>query len=367
MARVALARCADYDPDNVFGAVGRAIDLLGGIGQFVKPGMTVLVKPNLLSARPPEDAVDTHPEVVRAVVRLVKRSGGTPKIGDAPGGYGKNIEEIFDTSGMKRIAKEEGVELVKFDTPKFIDGIPIARQVFDCDRFISVPKLKTHCITVLTAALKNTFGIVTGLYKAEAHSRAPKEADFVRILAKVHSIAKPHLTVVDGIVGMDGDGPAGGEPKRMELVMAGTDAVAIDALIAKIIGLKSLDILLTKKAYEMGLGEADFARIEVAGDDIDGFISRDFRLPQTTPLRVIPRAVVNALAGLIRFKPWIDEAICARCKLCEQTCPIDAIMISKERCRIDYRKCVRCLCCQEVCPYKAITIRRNILTKMVWG
>jgi len=367
MAKVALARCADYDTGRVGVAVGRAVDLLGGIGQFVKAGMTVLVKPNLLSARPPEDAVDTHPEVVRAVVRLVKAAGATAKMGDAPGGYGKNIGEIYDASGMRHIAKEEDVELVKFDTPKFVDGIPIARQVFECDRIISVPKLKTHCITVLTAALKNTFGTVTGLYKAEAHSRAPKEADFVHILARVHAIAKPHLTVVDGIVGMDGDGPAGGEPKRMELIMAGTDAVAIDSCIAKIIGLKPLDILLTKAAYEAGLGEADLAKIETAGDDIDSFVSKDFRLPQTTPLKVIPRAVVNALAGLIRFKPWIDEAICTRCKLCEQTCPVDAITIGKDHCRIDYKKCVRCLCCQEVCPYKAISIKRNILTKMVWG
>ncbi|MCM8790969.1 MAG: DUF362 domain-containing protein [Candidatus Omnitrophica bacterium] len=367
MARVSLIRCASYDPDAVYESVKRAVDLVGGIGSFVKQGMKVLLKPNLLSERPPEDAVDTHPEVVRVVARLVKIAGGEPVIGDAPGGYGKNIEAIFEKSGIRRVAKEEGIGLVKFTSSRFIEGIPITNYVFDCDRIISLPKLKTHSITVLTAGIKNMFGTVTGLYKAETHSRAPREEDLVKILAKVFSIAKPHLTVLDGIVAMDGDGPAAGDPKSMKLVMASPDAVAIDACVAKIVGLNPLDILLTKAAYEAGLGEADLARIEIAGEAIDEFISKDFRLPQTTPLKVIPRAVVNALASFIRFKPWINEDLCERCGLCGETCPVDAITVERNHCRIDYKKCVRCLCCQEVCPYRAISIRRNILTKMVWG
>ncbi|MDP3804293.1 MAG: DUF362 domain-containing protein, partial [Candidatus Omnitrophota bacterium] len=225
MSKVAIARCADYDRDKVFDAVRKAVDLLGGMSEFAKPGMKVLLKPNLLSARTPAEGVDTHPEVVRAVVRLVKSSGATPVVGDSPGGYGKNIDEVFEISGMKRMAEEEGVELVKFTGSKFVDGIPISRRVFDSDLFISIPKLKTHSITILTAAIKNTFGTIPGLYKAECHSRAPKEEDFAKIIAKVHSIARPHLTVLDGIVGMEGDGPASGNLRNMNFIMASRDAV----------------------------------------------------------------------------------------------------------------------------------------------
>ncbi len=367
MVKVAISRCGSYDTGEVFDAVKRSVDLVGGIEAFVKPGMRVLLKPNLLSARLPEDAVDTHPEVVRALVRLVKNAGAVPFIGDSPGGYGKNIEEIFEKSGMERVAREEGVELEAFTMSKFVDGIPVARQIFDSDRVISIPKFKTHSITVLTAAVKNMFGSVVGLYKAECHSRSPREEDFSRIVAKVYSIAKPHLTVVDGIVAMEGDGPSSGVIRKMSLIMAGVDAVAIDSCLAKIVGLAPLDILVTKEAYLAKLGEADLSKIEVLGHGLDTFTAKDFKLPQTTPLKYLPKGVIDRVASLIRFKPYIDNKVCTRCNLCKLTCPVHCMKIEKRRCSIDYKKCVRCLCCHEVCPYRAISIKRNVLTKMIWG
>jgi uncharacterized protein (DUF362 family)/Pyruvate/2-oxoacid:ferredoxin oxidoreductase delta subunit len=367
MAKVSIVRCEYYDTNSVFGAVKKSVDLIGGIEAFVKPGMRVLLKPNLLSARAPEDAVDTHPEVVRAVIRLVKGAGAVPFIGDSPGGFEENMGEIFEKSGMKRIADEEGVRLEAFTASKFVNGIPIARQIFDSDRVISIPKFKTHSITVLTAAVKNMFGSVVGLYKAECHSRAPKEEDFSGIIARVYAITRPHLTVVDGITAMEGDGPSSGVVRKMGLIMSGEDAVAIDSSLARIMGIAPLDILVTKKAYEAKLGEADDSKIEVLGDSLDAFVAKDFKLPQTTPLKYLPKSIIGCVASLIRFRPHIDNGACRRCNLCKLTCPVHCIEIEKARCSIDYKKCVRCLCCHEVCPYRAIIIRRNILTKMVWG
>lgn len=367
MSTVSIIRCRDYDRASVHEAVRRCVDLLGGMGRFVKPGMKVLVKPNLLSARAPEDAVDTHPEVVRAVVRLVRSCGGIPTVGDSPGGYGKNIEEVFERSGMSKMAGEEGIQLVRFTSSKFIGDIPVSRHVLDSDCFISVPKLKTHIITVLTAAVKNTFGAVVGLAKAECHSRAPKGEDFARIIAKVHSIARPHLNILDGITAMEGDGPSSGSPRAMELVMASLDAVAMDACVAKIIGLEPEDIPVTKEASRLELGESDLGKIEVAGDGLAAFVKSDFRLPQTTALKFIPRSIINSVASLIKFRPAIDSSLCKRCNLCKVACPVSCIEIEKDRCRIDYGKCVSCMCCHEVCPYRAVVVKRNILTKMVWG
>jgi uncharacterized protein (DUF362 family)/NAD-dependent dihydropyrimidine dehydrogenase PreA subunit len=367
MVKVSLVKCPSYERAKVFDSVKRAVDLVGGIKSFVRPGTKVLVKPNLLSARGPEEGVDTHPEVVRAVVQLVKSAGALPLIGDSPGGYGADIDEIFDKSGMRSMAESESVELVKFTSSKFVDGIPFTRYLSECDRVISVPKLKTHCLTVLTAAIKNMYGTVTGLYKVECHSKSPKEEDFAKVIAKVYSIAKPHLTVVDGIEAMEGDGPSGGNLRKMNLLMAGADAVAIDTCAAAIIGLDPLSVLITKEAFTSGLGEADLSKIELTGDSISDFLTTDFKLPQTAVLRLIPKTAVNAVAGLIKFKPYINMNICARCNLCKTTCPAGAIEIGRDLCRIDYKKCVRCLCCQEVCPYKAISIKRNILAKLVWG
>lgn len=367
MAKVSLVRCENYNSDKVFDAVKRSVDLLGGIESFVKPGMKVLIKPNLLSARPPEDAVDTHPEVVRAVVRLARLAGAEASIGDSPAGYGANIEDIFTKSGMRKMAQEEGVELVKLTSSKMVDDLPIARQVLDCDLVISMPKLKTHVITVLTGAIKNMYGAIVGMHKPHLHSVAPKEKNFARIVAKIYSITRPELNIVDGIVAMEGDGPSGGVPREMKFIMTGSDAVAIDSCLAQIIGLKPLDILVTKEAHEAGLGEADMSLIEIRGDNIGDFIVKDFRLPQTTPLKFLPDTIVNGVATLIKFRPYIDTAICTRCNLCKITCPVSCISIGKDRCVIDYKKCIRCMCCHEVCPYKAIFIKRNILTKLIWG
>jgi uncharacterized protein (DUF362 family) len=367
MTRVGIVTCIDYNTQNVSAAVKKAVDILGGIESFVKPGMRVLLKPNLLSARFPEDAVDTHPEVVRAVVRLVKGAGGVPVIGDSPGGYGNNIEEIFSKSGMRKIAQEEGAELARFKTSKFIEGFPISRLILDSDSIISIPKFKTHSITVLTAAIKNMYGAVVGPAKTACHAKAPREKEFAKIAAQIYGIAKPQLNIVDGIMAMEGDGPSSGTPRQMGLIMAGSDGVAIDACLARIMGIDPLDVLVTKEAYAMGLGEARMDRIEILGDDIESFITSDFKLPQTTLLKYIPHSVASSVASLIKFKPYIDEAVCTRCNLCKITCPVNCISISPEACDIDYKKCVRCLCCQEVCPYKAIGIKRNILTKMIWG
>lgn len=367
MAKVSIVRCPDYESAKVLDAVRKAIDLLGGVDKFIKPGMKVLIKPNLLSERSPEDAVDTHPEMVRAVVRLVNEAGAKAQIGDSPGGYGNNIDRIFEVSGMKKVASEEGAQLVKFTSSRFVDGFPVARHLFESDLIISMPKLKTHSITILTAGIKNMFGAVTGLYKAQCHLKAPKEEEFAKIIAKVYSITRPHLTILDGITAMEGDGPAAGAMRRMQFVMASPDAVAIDSCIAKIIGIEPLDILVTKEAYALGLGEADLTKIDLTGDDINSFIAKDFKMPQTTLLKFIPKAVADGLTTLVKFRPFIDSEICARCNLCKITCPVNCIEIEEDYCRIDYKRCVRCLCCHEVCPYKAISIKRNILTKLIWG
>jgi len=367
MAKVSIVHCVSYDTAIVEAAVKRALDSMGGMEAFVTPGMKVLLKPNLLSARPPEDGVDTHPEVVRAVIRLVKGAGGEVSIGDSPGGFHKDVFEVFEKSGIKKVAEEEGARLVRFEKSKFVDGFPIAREVFDCDAMISIPKLKTHMITVITAALKNTYGTVTGLYKTECHSKAPREEDFARIVARIHSISRPRLNILDAIVAMEGDGPSSGTLRNMGIIMASADAVAMDSCIAKMVGLEPLDVLVTKEAHAIGLGEADLAKIEITGDDIKTFDTLNFKLPQTLPIKYLPRGIANSIASLVKFRPAIDRSVCRQCNLCKVACPVNAINADKRGYHIDYAKCIGCMCCHEVCPYRAIGVKRNILTKMVWG
>ncbi len=368
-AKVALVRCEDYDSAKVESSVRRAVELLGGLGGLIKPGSRVLLKPNLLSARLPEEGVDTHPEVVKAAARLAKEAGGLIWVGDSPGGYGKNMDEIFEKSGMRKAASEEGVELVKFNSSRSVNGLPVSRYLLDADAVISIPKFKTHGITTITAGVKNMFGAITGMFKAGCHSRAPKEGDFVKILAEVYSVAKPGLTILDAVVSMEGDGPASGTLRNTGFILASLDAVALDAVAAKMIGLDPLAVASTRSCYERGLGEADLAKIEIVGDDIGSFSLSDFKLPQTKAkvLKIIPKAVANSVASLVKFRPVIDEEACKRCNLCKLSCPVDCITIERDRCEIDYKKCINCLCCHEVCPYRAVYIKRSMLAKVVWG
>ena len=366
-AKVSIIRCADYDRDQVYASVRRAVDLLGDITKIVKPDMRVLVKPNLLSARLPEEGVDTHPEVVRAVVRLVKQAGARVWVGDSPGGYGSNVDEVFEKSGMRKMAEEEGVELVKFNSSRDIDGFPISCHVLDADVIISVPKLKTHGITTLTAAVKNMFGAVTGLSKTACHVKAPIEDEFAKILTKVYALTRPDLTVLDTIVSMEGDGPAVGSLRCTNFIMVSQDAVAMDSVLAMIVGVRPLDLAVTRACYAEGLGEADLGKIEIVGDDVSSFVMHDFKLPQTKIIRMMPKAVLKGAASLIKFRPIIDDEHCKRCNLCRLSCPVDAITIDAKKCTINYKKCVRCLCCHEICPYRAISIKRSMLAKMILG
>ena len=151
--KVAITRCTSYKGEEVDVAVGRALDLLGGIERFVKPGDNVLIKPNLLSARKPEEAVNTHPEFVRAVIKRLRPVTRNIKIGDSAAGFGDNMDDIHEVSGMKKMAEEEGIPLVKFDNSERQGRYPVATEVLEADKVINLPKFKTHVLTLITAAV----------------------------------------------------------------------------------------------------------------------------------------------------------------------------------------------------------------------
>ena len=180
-------------------------------------------------------------------------------------------------------------------------------------------------------------------------------------------MARPHLVVLDGIIAMEGDGPSGGKPRSMNMILSGKDAVAIDSCVADIIGLNPVDIPVIREAALLGLGEVDMAKIEILGDDINSFMVKDFLLPQTTPLELIPKGIAKGIASFIKFKLIINPDTCRKCMLCKVSCPAGAILFDGNILKVDHNKCVRCMCCHEVCPYKAIHIKRNFLTKLVWG
>jgi len=361
-AKVAIVRCKDYERIKVEQAVKKAFDLLGGMSTLIKRGEKVLIKPNVLSARLPEDGICTHLEVIRAVVKLVRDCGALPCIGDNPGGS-LSAAKAYEGSGLTSLAKEVGVELKEAKGIKVVNGIPIASYFFECDKIINLPKMKTHILMGLTGAIKNMYGAVAGLHKSELHKKFPSPEEFAEVLIDTFEIVKPNLVLMDGIVSMDQDGPSSGRLRNPGLLIAGEDSVAIDAVFAELAGIKSLSVITTKKAYMRKLGEADLRNIEVLGENIKDNLINDFKIPGTLGLAVILGPFVKFAAGFVKFGPYINKKLCKKCMVCRDSCPVQAITIDPKNSSINLKKCIRCMCCHEVCPYKAVGLKKNVLAR----
>lgn len=369
-SKVSIIRCASYESALVRDAVGRALDLLGGISAFIRPASKVLVKPNLLMAKEPEFGIDTHPEVVRAVIKLLKEINCTILVGDGPSVWGnqvENVNEVYTRTGMRRVCEEEGVELVRFDKRRMREKFPLTTWLDECNYVLNLPKFKTHDFTLLTGAIKNLFGMVPGTFKTELHKNYFAPEDFAKILVDIYQEVRPALTIIDGIVAMEGDGPGtGGKLRRLNLLLAASDCVALDSILALIMGLQPQAVATTKEAAARGLGNADINTISILGERLEDAIPAEpFLLPTTSITRKIPRPIINLAKKLLRYYPYVERGNCIKCAACIQACPKKVISMRNNSIRIDYSGCISCFCCQEACPASAIKVKKSILAKIV--
>ncbi len=366
---VALVKCAGYYPSSVEQSIREAIGLLGGIDKFVKPNSRVLIKPNLLMAREPESGIVTHPEVVRAVIHLLKDINAQIYVGDSPSAWEQRVEviqSVWEKSGVKQVAQQEKVELVGFDRSRWYGKFPLTTWLTQVDYLISLPKFKTHDLTILTGAIKNLFGLVCGMYKVELHKRYFSPMAFARMLVDLYEIAPPTLTIVDGVLALEGEGPATrGRTRYVNLIAAGTDCVSIDSILALIMGLKPEDILTTQEAAQRNLGSAQIKDIQILGEELSAFQGAPFKLPITTFKYRIPKPIIELVRRFICFYPVIDLGLCSRCGACINICPQQVIKQKDDTIIIDYSGCISCFCCQEVCPAAAISIKRSITAKLL--
>ncbi|MCB4792440.1 MAG: DUF362 domain-containing protein [Elusimicrobia bacterium] len=371
--KVSLIKCQSYDSNEVSQSVTRAVELIGGINNFIKPGEKILVKPNLLSARLPERAVTTHPEVVRAILRLVRNAGAIPLLGDSPGGAVKGVERVWTETGMKKLADEENVQLVNFETSgavsrninhPTISKIHLASITLDVDGIINLPKLKTHGLMIYTGAIKNLFGCVPGMRKAEYHKMAPHPDDFSHLLDEIYLVYKEKIrfTLIDGIMGMEGNGPSSGDKRKLAMIVASKDAVILDLAVTQLLGLKpahieSINYLANKQNLE---------KIEWAGNSHSDFNLKDFKFPSNWYLKLIPKWLINIIGSYLWLKPFINSEVCTNCQMCVDSCPIKAIKnVPGAKPVVITDECIACLCCHELCTFKAIELKKSLLAKIL--
>lgn len=368
--KVAIVACDSYDIELLTEKVRQSLDLIGGLDKFIKPGMKVLLKPNLISAKDPERAITTHPELVAVVAREVRKIGAEPFVGDSPGGAKRQIERVWENTGMKAMARRENLELVNFEATGVVEmncngkKYHLAKAAIDADFIISLPKLKTHVLTLMTGAVKNVYGLIPGFRKGNYHKEYPKPYDFAEIIVDILSLKMPGLSIMDGILAMEGDGPASGTPRKVNLLLTSKDPVAIDAIAAEIIGYKPYQVPTTKIASEAGLGIGWPEAVYVVGEQLKDVKIRDFKLTSNRKFELIPKVFWNMLGPLIWIRPAIEKKSCTKCMTCVESCPTGAMRVGDNKIPVfDYDLCISCWCCHELCRDKAIFVNKSVLAK----
>lgn len=339
-------------------AVDRAFELF----PLDLQGKRVLIKPNVLRSSEAKEGIVTHPTVLRAVVEKVETMGpASIVVGDNPGlfSYGAN-EESFRKAGLMEAAKgyyqNIGNDSQQVDfNPDFMDTVSLSRAVLEADILISLPKFKTHGLTVLTGAIKNSYGFLPGAQKARLHKAAGNPERFHEMVVDVFRLRVPDLFIVDAVVGMEGNGPASPDLRDIGLLLASDNGVALDGVIASMMGCEPGRLRFLRKAKEMGLGDYDLNSIEVIGElkPLKGF-----RLPPLGGEAIFQNETVQEmLQERTLLRPQADPDLCTACGACIDQCPVSALSMGDDIPQVDADTCITCFCCQEICPEKAITLR----------
>lgn len=344
--------------ENVRDAVDRTFEIF----PLEVRGKKVLVKPNVLRSSEAHEGIVTHPQVLRAVVEKVESLGPASLIvGDNPGlvSYGAN-EESFKTTGLMDAAKgyyqNIGNDSLKLDfNANYMPTVSVSRAVLDADVIISLPKFKTHGLTVMTGAIKNSYGFLPGAQKARLHKAAGSPERFHELVVEVFKLRVPDLFIVDTVVGMEGNGPASPDLRDIGLILASDNAVSLDAVIAIMMGCEPARLRFLQKAKEMALGDYDPAKIEVIGElkPLPGF-----KLPPLGGEAILSNEGIQvAITNRTLQRPQANPELCTACGTCIDQCPVSALSMADNLPVVDANLCITCFCCQEMCPEKAITLR----------
>ncbi|MBN1187313.1 MAG: DUF362 domain-containing protein [Bacteroidales bacterium] len=371
---VSLIACSSYEEKLVKDAVKQSIDMLGGIHKFIKPGQRVLLKANLLRAAAPTEMVSTHPSVIKAVVELVRDAGAHPVIGDSPGGPFTNawMRLVYQTTGMQRLAEESGAELnwdfghslVSHPGGHLIKALEVANYVTQADVVITFPKLKTHTFMQFTGATKILFGAIPGTTKVGYHAKFPQPERFGDMLIDILTLVKPALSIMDAVVGMDGNGPSAGNPFEIGAILASSDAVALDVVAASLVGMDIRSIYPLQAAIRRGLSNGKLSDIEILGEPFDKMKVENFQAPETgTRQSAFSRLLTRQLKNILVAAPYANDD-CIGCGICAQNCPVEAITIIDKHAHMDLDSCIRCYCCHEMCPEKAVDLRKPWLGRL---
>ena len=376
---VYIQTCASYEKDLILQKVHTLFEAHGGIGKFAGPNKKVVIKPNLVGKKKPEAAATTHPSLVWAVAKLCRDQGAEVVIAESPGGlYEKGLlKGIYRATGMEEAAADSGAALnydlsekaVKNDGAMYLRSLELIAPVAEADVVINISKLKTHGMMVYTGAVKNMFGTIAGLKKAEYHMNMSDYDAFANSIIDIYLASRPALNIIDAVVGMERDGPTAGDPKQMNLLLSGEDGFATDLAALAVIGVDPQRVPVLKNAIARGLCPPDWKTLSYPGLSPEEASVSDFIVnynEQLNNLYFLPGIFGKWFSGMLSPRPVFHKDKCRSCGECAKCCPAKVITVSKGRCATaDLKKCIRCYCCQELCPFQAVSIRKPILNKIL--
>jgi len=374
-------KCNDYEDTRIKEYINRIIND-SFLNQVFK-SKTVFIKPNLLTRRTPEQAVTTHPILVKEVCSYFITKGARVIIGDSPGGPNSisRLRSVYKATGMDWAAEESGAEL-NFDlTPykvniklKNIDReLQLLKAVVDSDYLINMPKLKTHGLTVVTGGPKNLYGCIPGLIKAKYHLELSDIENFCDLIIKINEFLSPSITIMDAIVGMEGEGPSSGSPKFAGYIIASTESYQVDIAAAQIIGIKPSEIPLLKLAHERGIISLTDDIVTHLGDTNKEVVP--FEIPVATKYadfsdrfaKRVPKRLLGSIYKWLKPVVKFSNEKCTACKMCIESCPAEALVMEKKIPKVDLNECIYCYCCQELCPSSAVTVKKPVLAKWLFN
>lgn len=381
MKQVSIRKCDNYDYLTLKASFKKLIKDIGGLESFIKRGSKVVVKPNLVIKKHPDEGATTNPVLVRVVCEELLKLGCRVIIAESPGGpYTKNnLKGFYTTCGLIENLKKLNVEFnydtsevkVKNENAVYLKTMNIISPIEDADFVINLCKLKTHKMAKYTGGVKNLYGVIAGLKKAEIHYRFQKEELFCEnVLLDISSYVNPALTIMDAVYAMQGEGPTAGDVRKVGVLLASKSPYALDIAGCKLINLDPIKVGTVRGSIKRNLIKEDYSDIKFIGDNIENFVVNDFKIPVTSSdfrlLSVkLPRLLGDIVDKIITPKPIINSKKCVKCGKCKIACPAKVIEIKKEGAKINLKKCIRCYCCHELCPQKAIHIRQNIFFKLV--
>ncbi len=378
MAEVSIVRCNDYSEDNVRTALAEALEAIGGL-DMIKSGMKVGIKVNLVTGARPEKAVTTHPVMVCELIKMLREKGAEVIVGDSPGGLynAAVLNGVYSVSGLKPVEKvggklnqdfsektasyPEGKVLKEFEYTAWLDNV---------DVIINFAKLKTHGMMGMSAAAKNMFGAIPGIVKPEYHFRFPDYNKFAAMIVDLDEYFKPVLSIVDAVIGMEGNGPTMGTPRQIGCIIASKSPHKADLVCARVLGLTADRLPILTDAISRGLCPENLNELDIHGN------VEEFHIPDYNNIAhqksivfngkgIFRTVIFNIIQWAVRSRPKLKKDECVGCRVCENICPAKAIKTVGGKAKIDRSACISCFCCQEFCPKGAMKVKRPLIAKIL--